>query len=271
MRTAGVVGRPVGHSLSPLIHAAWLETAGLDGAYHAFEVEPEGFDAFIAARRGGPLVGLNVTAPHKERALALADTADAAARAAGAANLLLFTPDGRVGARNTDGLGLLAALAEQAPGLQLRGARVVLLGAGGAARSAAVTLRGAGAAEVRIVNRTLSRASTLAAETGAASFAWADLPAALAAADALVNATTLGREGGEPLDIALDGLRPGAAVMDMVYRPLETPLLRQARARGFVPVDGLAMLIGQARPSFEAFFGRPPPPLDVRALALEAL
>lgn len=268
---AGVVGWPIRHSLSPLIHTAWLEACDVDGLYAPFAVSPERFDGFIDGLRGGAVRGLNVTAPHKERALALADEADASAREAGAANLLLFADNGRIEARSTDGHGLLSALSEQAPDRPVRNARVVLLGAGGAARSAAGALRAAGASELRIANRSAARAESLAAEVGARAAPWEERAAALNGADIVVNATSLGLEGGQPLDLDLRGLAPGAAVMDMIYRPLRTPLLQQAVDRGFTPVDGLAMLIGQAAPSFEAFYGPPPPPIDVRVLALEAL
>jgi shikimate dehydrogenase len=268
---AGVAGAPVAHSLSPRIHAAWLRAAGVDGVYAPFAVAPERFELFVESLRGGAIRGLNVTSPFKERALALADATDRAARGAGAANLLLFTPDGLVEARNTDGLGLLAAFAEQAPALELGGACAVILGASGAARSAAAALRRAGMGEIRVVNRTLARAEALAAQVEGVAFAWTDIAEALSGANAVINATTLGRAGGEPLEIRLEGLATGAVAMDMVYRPLRTAFLREAERRGLVTVDGLTMLIGQARPSFEAFYGRPPPEIDIRAIALEVL
>ena len=271
---AGVVGRPITGSLSPAIHNAWLGAAGIDGVYVPFELaDATAFTAFVRGLRGsGSVRGLNVTAPFKEAALAAADRADAPAQAAGAANLLLFQPDGTVAARNTDGLGLLYALRTQA-NMDVGRKVVVMLGAGGAARGAAATLIGAGAAEVRIVNRTLDRAEALAEALGpwATAMTWADLHAGMAGADLLVNATTLGREGGEPLVVELEALPTEAVVMDMIYRPLRTPLLAQAEARGNTPVDGLAMLIGQAVPSFEALFGRRPPDMDVRSVALEAM
>ena len=182
---AGVVGRPVRHSLSPRIHSAWIAAAGIDGAYAPFPIPETGFRRFVEGMRGGVIRGVNVTIPYKEEALALADAADALARRSGAANLLLFHADGEVEARNTDGPGLIQALAE-APGFD---------------------------------------------------------PAAAP-----------------------------AVVMDMVYKPLETGLLRQARASGRPTVDGLSMLINQAAPAFEAFYGAPVPPgVDVRALCLEVL
>ncbi|HEX4181800.1 MAG TPA: shikimate dehydrogenase [Caulobacteraceae bacterium] len=271
---AGVIGRPVRHSLSPLIHNAWLEAAGIDGGYVALSPEPEHLPALIDGLRGGVMKGLNVTVPYKEQVLALADQVTERARQAGAANLLTFPPGGEVVADNTDGYGLLAAFAAQAPGFDPAAAPVVILGAGGASRGAAAAFVAAGAPEVRIVNRTRDRAKALAEALGesVSPFAWSQSAAALDGAGALVNATTLGLEGGGPLDLDIGPLPRGAVVMDMVYRPLHTPLLIQARTAGRPIVDGLEMLIRQAEPSFEAFFGRPPPAtVDARALALAAL
>jgi shikimate dehydrogenase len=272
-KVAGVVGAPVRHSLSPLLHNAWIAAAGLDAAYVPFAPPETGFAAFAEGMRGGAIVGLNVTIPFKSEALALADVRDPLAETSGAANLLLFRPDGRIEARNTDGPGLLAAFAEQAPSFDVRAAPVLVLGAGGAARGGVAALLQAGAPEVRIANRTESRASALAEGfAGARAFAWTDVGRALADAGAVINATAGGLDGGGGLDFAFDGAPPGAVAMDMVYKPLETPFLAAARARGLATVDGLAMLIGQARPSFEAFFGRPPPvEAPVRKLALQRL
>ncbi len=273
-RVAGVIGRPVAHSLSPLIHNAWIEAAGLDAVYVALSPSEDWLAPFISGCRGGLVAGLNVTLPFKTHALELADSASDRAWRAGAANLLLFGGDDQIAADNTDGLGLLAAFAAQAPGLDLAGQIVTVLGAGGAARGAAAALVGAGAAAVRLVNRTRERAEQIAEVLGdkIQVFGWDQLPTAFDGAAALVNSTSLGLEGGEPLTLSLEGLPATAVVMDMIYRPLRTPLLIAAAASGHVVVDGLEMLIGQARPSFEALFGRPPPvEVDVRALALAAL
>jgi shikimate dehydrogenase len=270
---AGVVGSPVRHSLSPLIQNAWIQAAGVDGVYVALSPTPERFAALLDGLRGGALRGLNVTLPFKEDALAAADHASARARRAGAANLLLFEPDGTIRADNTDGEGLLAALAEQALGLNVAERPVVVLGAGGAARGAVAALLDAGAPEVRIVNRTLERAHALADELGdrITVHEWGNLREALTTASAVINATSLGLAGREPLAVSFDGLQTGSVVMDMVYRPLRTAFLARAASEGFITVDGLAMLIGQAAPSFEAFFGQPPPAsVDVRRLALAA-
>jgi shikimate dehydrogenase len=271
---AGVAGSPVRHSLSPLIHNAWLAGAGVDGVYVAFSPRPNGFRRLVDGFRGGVVRGLNVTLPFKEEALALADRASVAARRAGAANLLVFEPDGSVAAENTDGAGLLAAFAEQAQGFDIADRPAVILGAGGAARGAAAALLDAGVGHVRIVNRTRERAEAIALALGAGVevLEWGELREALIGAGCVINATSLGLEGREPLAVSLEGLQTGAVVMDMVYRPLRTAFLARAEAEGFAAVDGLAMLIGQAAPSFTAFFGQEPPrTVDVRALALAAL
>lgn len=268
---AGVVGRPIAHSLSPLIHGAWLKAAGLEGEYRAFSPEDgQSFDAFAYGLRREGLAGVNVTLPFKEAALALADRASDRAAAAGAANLLLFRSGG-IEADNTDGVGLMSAL--DAAGYVPAAGPAVVLGAGGAARGAFTALVAAGAPEVRVVNRTASRAEVIAElHAGARAFAWTGMADALAGAAGVVNATSLGMTGQPELDIDLDPLPETAVVMDMVYKPLETPLLAQARRRGLRTADGLAMLIGQARPSFEALFGHAVPEgVDMRAVCEAAL
>ena len=262
-RLGGIVGNPVRHSLSPVIHNAWLEAGGIDGAYVAFAPgDPAGFRTLVAAGRAGLIAGVNVTAPFKEQAFALADEVGPAARLTGSANILVFE-DGRVRADSADGAGVLYALAEQAPDLTLKGASVVILGAGGAARAGAGALIAAGAS-LSILNRTRERAEALAADLGPA-VSVAEDARALEDADLVINALSI------PPDIALEALKPSAVVMDMTYKPVVTPLLAAARARGLTTVDGLAMLIGQAAPSFEAIFGVSPPPLDLRALLLAHL
>lgn len=257
---AGVAGQPIAHSLSPVLHRAWIAAAQLDADYRPFGPADEaGFDALVAEGRAGALRGLNVTAPFKERALALADDVSETARRCGSANLLVFE-NGRLHADSTDGLGLVEAIGEQAPQLALAGRPVVLLGAGGAARAAAVALKDAGA-RVLIINRTRERAEALAMDLGVE----VGGEASLADAALVVNALSVRPE----IDLAV--LSADAVLMDMTYRPLITPFLADGRARGLTIVDGLAMLIGQARPSFRALFGIEPPVIDVRRLALEAL
>ncbi len=255
---AGIAGDPVSHSLSPVIHNAWLAAADMDGAYVPFApADPAGFEALVAAGRASLILGLNVTAPFKEQAFALADTATPAANLTGSANILVFEA-GRVQADSSDGVGLMRGLREQAPDLTVAGQPVVLLGAGGAARAGAGALVEAGA-QVRIVNRSPDRAEALAADLGP-SVRVMEGPAALDGAVLVINALSV-----QP-DLDFDAVAPGTVMMDMTYKPLITPFLAAARARGLPTVDGLSMLIGQAAPSFEALFRRPPPPLDLRAL-----
>lgn len=268
---AGVVGHPVAHSLSPLIHGAWLKAAGIAGAYELNDVSTEDFPRFIAGLRGGNVRGLNVTVPHKEAALACATQVRPAAARAGAANLLLFEADGAIVADNTDGIGLLAALRDQA-GYDPAGKVAVVLGAGGAARGAVAALADAGAARVWVVNRTLERARALEDLGPVKATGWSKSTDAFLEAAVVINATTLGLGGGPGPHAPLGMTAPDCVVMDMVYKPLRTQLLQEAIRLGRPTADGLAMLIGQAIPSFQAFFGQPPEPgVDVRALALQAL
>lgn len=268
---AGIIGRPVTHSLSPVLHNAWIEAAGLNAVYAPFAPTADGFRALTDGLRGGVIRGVNVTIPFKEVALAAADEASDRARLAGASNLLLFREDGTIFADNTDGLGMLAALAIQAPAFDAMAGPAVILGAGGAARGAAAALFLAGAPEIRIVNRTVDRAEALARDIGPTvkSIAADD---ALVAANLIINATSLGLGGGPGPDLDLSAAPTTAVVLDMVYKPLRTEFLRRAAGFGLRTVDGLEMLIRQAVPSFEAFFGQAPPAdVDVRALALKAV
>ena len=266
---AGVVGDPVRHSLSPVIHNAWIQAARLDGVYLALPATAESFPSLVRGLAAGAAQGVNVTLPFKQQAAALADVRSASVERAGAANLLVFR-DGQVRADNTDGAGLLAALGQAgfnpfSP--------VVVLGAGGAARGAVLALLDAGVPSIRLINRSLERARAIAAPDGRISaLGWDEARQALDGVAAVINATSLGMTGQPALELDLDRAPATAVVMDMVYRPLETPLLRAAKARGNPVADGLSMLIAQARPSFEAMFGRPPPAeVDVRALCEQAL
>ncbi|MCK5910744.1 MAG: shikimate dehydrogenase [Caulobacter sp.] len=270
----GVCGQPIKHSMSPVLHNAWIAAAGLDAAYVPFAPAAERFETFVDGLRGGAVRGVNVTIPFKERALALADTASDLAKMAGAANLLLFAPDGSVHADNTDGPGLLGAVQAQAPGFDASAAPVVILGAGGAARGAVAALLLAGAPEIRIVNRTLARAQELADAFGPKVIAAEDaaLPGLLADAGLVINATSLGLGGGAGPAADLSLTPETAVVMDMVYKPLRTEFLRRAQAAGRRTVDGLEMLLRQAIPSFEAIYGvAPSPAVDVRGMALKLL
>jgi len=269
---AGVVGWPVAHSLSPVMMEAWLEAAGISGSYQRLPARPEDLKTCIARLRADGYAGVNITLPHKEAALALADSASAAARAVGAANMLILG-GGTALADNSDVIGVRAALDEA--GWQANDRPVVLIGAGGAARAALYVLKLAGV-PVRIVNRNAVRAEALVAamECKAQIVALEKAGRALDGAGLVINATSLGMAGQPPLELPLAGLASDAVVFDMVYTPLETPLLAAARSAGYTAIDGLSMLIGQARPAFEAFFGVPPPdrvPVrDLLEAALEA-
>ena len=262
---AGIVGRPVAHSLSPVIHNAWIEAAGMDAVYAAFAPPDEAaFDLLIEAGRAGMIHGLNVTAPFKGQALARADEASDTAQACGSANVLGFR-DGRVRAHSTDGEGLLQALAEQAPAFDLTAGPVLFLGAGGAARAAVAALLAGGAPEVMILNRTRERAQALAETFDHRVRVAKENPADLAGARLVVNAVS------GPMDFDFSRTPQAVAALDMTYKPLETPFLLAARARGLAGVDGLGMLTGQAGPSFAFIFDRPPPDLDPREVVLAHL
>ncbi|MEY4707384.1 MAG: hypothetical protein RJB58_1107 [Pseudomonadota bacterium] len=258
---AGIVGWPVTQSLSPVLHGYWLKQLGIDGEMLRVPAQPDEFRDVIARLRGEAFAGVNVTVPHKEAAFALADRVDAAAKMAGAANLLVFHA-GAIEGRNTDSYGLAESLRENIGALG--GATVVLLGAGGAARGAVLALENLGAGTIHILNRDAQRAKTLAAQLGShvnarlVPGALADWKNLAANAALLVNSTSASMSGNPPLDLDLGALPPGAAVCDIVYKPLETPLLKDAAARGHKTIDGLGMLMHQAVPSFEAFFGKRP-------------
>ncbi len=271
-RLGGVVGSPIAHSLSPRLHGAWLAAMGLDAAYVPLAPTEDGFERLIEGLRGGVFAGLNVTLPFKERALHLADQADPSARMAGAANLLLFHKDGVIEARNTDGAGLLYALKRQAPHWSPDLGPVTILGAGGAARGAVAALSLAGARDIRILNRTESRADAIAALLPCRAFGWGSQEQAFDGAMTLINATSGQLTENSHLPLPAQASGKDAVAMDMVYTPLRTGFLADCEARGFATVDGLDMLIGQARPSFEAIFNRAvPDDIDIRALLLSAL
>ena len=256
LRRACIIGHPVAHSRSPLIHGYWLRTLGIEGAYDFKDLSPEEFPGFLASLEKNGYVGGNVTVPHKEAAYRMVAAHDAAAEAVGAVNTL-WLEGGRLLGGNSDVHGFLANLDDRAPGWDAHGPRAVLLGAGGGARSAAYALKKRGV-EVALVNRTRARADELAARFGARACGADALPRLLAEADLLVNCTSLGMAGKPPLEIDLAPLKPGAVVCDLVYVPLETPLITQARRRGHRTVDGLGMLLQQAGFGFRKWFGGDP-------------
>jgi shikimate dehydrogenase len=253
---AFVIGWPIEHSRSPLIHGHWLKTYGLGGSYEKIEVEPQNLAAFLAGLAEQGYVGGNVTVPHKERALALAGDATATARRIGAANTL-WLESCMLNADNTDAYGFMTELNASAPDWAKRDGTIVLLGAGGAARAIAHGILSAGAERVVIINRSRDRAEELAQHFGPCVVAkdWSECDAALADAIVLVNTTSLGMTGQPALDVDLRRLRASSTVADIVYVPLETPLLTAARNLGHGTVNGLGMLLHQAVPGFERWFG----------------
>lgn len=270
-RHAFVTGYPVKHSRSPLIHGYWLETLGLQGSYTRQEVSPEDFAGFISRLKSGEsgFIGGNVTIPHKETAFALADRPDALSEELGASNTL-WLEDGRLHATNTDGFGFLANLDAAAPGWD-RTDRAVVLGAGGASRAILQAVRDRGVAEIHVVNRTVARAQELADRFGPRVHAhpMAALPEVMKGAGLFVNTTSLGMDGEAAPDFDFSPLGEGAVVTDIVYVPLVTPILRQAAEQGFATVDGLGMLLHQAVPGFEKWFGiRPTVDAELRQLIL---
>lgn len=253
-RVAGVIGWPVAHSRSPRLHNHWLRRHGIDGAYVPLPVAPGALAEAVAGLRAAGFAGANVTLPHKEAAFAVCDRVDASALRAGAVNTLVFGGDGVLGS-NTDGVGFMENL--RAHGVEAGGAALVL-GAGGAARAVAAALLDAGAV-VSVANRSRERAERLAeALPGLRVVGWEARGDALADQALLVNTTSLGMVGHGALSLDLARAGAGMAVADIVYAPLETALLAEARARGMRAVEGLGMLLHQARPGFAAWFGVEP-------------
>jgi shikimate dehydrogenase len=257
VKRACVIGWPVEHSRSPAIHRYWLELYGIDGAYEKEAVRPEEFASFLGSLSDRGYAGANVTLPHKTEALRLATIADESARAIGAANTLWLDGTGRLNASNTDAYGFMTNLNQEAPHWNKGRAPVMVLGAGGAARAILYGLIAQGASRILLANRTRDRADVLAGTFGPAVSVvdWDARNQALAGCGLLVNATSLGMSGKGPLDIEVEALPEDAVVADIVYSPLETPLLATARARRRQAVDGLGMLLYQAVPSFERWFG----------------
>ena len=261
-RLAGIMGWPVGHSRSPALHGFWLDEHGIDGAYVPLAVRPERLERALRALPAMGFRGCNLTIPHKQAALAIVDRVEPMARRIGAINTIVVGEDGSLEGRNTDAYGFREHLSETAPEWDPRGGAAVVLGAGGAARAVVAALQETGLRDIRLLNRTRERAEILAADladgmAGIAVGDWNSRAAALRDAGLVVNTTSLGMHGQPPLDLDLDGLPPRAVVVDIVYVPLETPLLAAARRRGHTAVDGLGMLLHQGRPGFEAWFGAP--------------
>jgi shikimate dehydrogenase len=268
MKRACVVGWPVAHSRSPLIHGFWLAKYGIEGSYVKQPLRPDQAAEFLRNLPAHGFVGCNVTLPHKETAFAVADERGPAAAAVGAANTL-WLEGGRLVAESTDTLGFINNLKATVPDVDLRGAAVAILGAGGAARAVIYSLLSEGVGGVRLMNRTHARAETLARHFGARITVhdWEQRNTCVRGVRLLVNTTTLGMTGADRLDLDVSALDSRCIVADIVYVPLTTPLLAAARARGLATVDGLGMLLHQAAPGFEKWFGvRPEVTEELRAL-----
>lgn len=268
---AFVTGFPVKHSRSPLIHGYWLKTLGLRGSYRTHEVSPTDFPDFVKALREGRagFVGGNVTIPHKEMAFQLADRPDELSRELGASNTL-WLEDGQLCATNTDGRGFTSNLDERHPGWD-KTDTAVILGAGGASRAIIQAVRNRGIRNIHVVNRTLARAQELSDRFGSAVHAhpMTALHEVMSGAGLFINTTSLGMHGEAAPEIDFTPLASNAVVTDIVYVPLKTPILRQAEDQGFATVDGLGMLLHQAVPGFQKWFGKMPTvDADLRALII---
>lgn len=257
MKRAFVIGHPIKHSRSPLIHGSWIRELGIAGSYEAIDVAPDELPALVARLRAGEFVGGNVTIPHKEAMFALCDSVDPLATTIGAVNTLVRLDDGRIHGFNTDFIGFLGNLDQNAPGWSDGLETAIVLGAGGAARAVLVALRHRGVKTVHVLNRTLDKAEALAQSLGEgfAPGKLADYARLAGNAGLLVNTTSIGMHDTRFEDLSLGALPRTAIVTDIVYVPLVTPLLADARQSGLRTVDGLGMLLHQAVPGFEAWFG----------------
>lgn len=256
---AGVIGHPIAHSRSPRLHGHWLQRYGIKGHYVPMDIAPQDLPEALKILPRLGFVGINVTIPHKEAVLALADVVSDRAALIGAANTLIFRKDGKVHADNTDGAGFMANLRQYAPHWRPE-APVALFGAGGAARAVIAALIEVGVPEIRIANRTRLRAEQLRSDFGAKLVVhdWVHAGEMLQGAGLVINSTSLGMAGKPDLRLPLEALEAGAVATDLVYTPLMTPFLVEARARGAHVVDGLGMLLHQAAPGFERWFGKRP-------------
>ena len=257
---AGVLGQPIAHSKSPRIHRHWLYTHGINGHYIPMEVNSADLETVIRTLPKMGFVGVNVTIPHKEAALAIADQASDRATLIGAANTLTFLPDGKIYADNTDGYGFINNLQQGAEDWDPKAGPAAILGAGGASRAVIATLLDAGVPEIMLTNRTRDRAERLREEFGTRIrvFDWVQAGNLMDDAKLVVNTTSLGMVGKPELRVPLDGLNPGTVVTDLIYAPLKTRLLATAEEAGCSVVDGLGMLLHQAVPGFERWFGQRP-------------
>ena len=260
---AGVIGHPIAHSRSPALHGFWLRRYGVKGHYIPMDVAPADLETTLRHLPKIGFVGLNVTLPHKEAILKIADVISDRAALIGAANTLIFRKDGKIHADNTDGAGFVANLRQNAPHWAPAAGPAAVFGAGGAARAVVAALIEVGVPEIRIANRSRPRAEALRADFGAklVVYDWVQAANMLEGAATVINTTSLGMAGKPEFRVPLDALEPGAVVNDLVYNPLKTAFLAEAEERGATIVDGLGMLLHQAAPGFERWFG-PTPAVD---------
>lgn len=257
---AGVIGHPIAHSRSPALHGYWLKRYGIRGHYVPLDIAPSDLPHMLQALPRMGFVGVNITIPHKETVLQIADVITDRAALIGAANTLIFRKDGRIQADNTDGSGFIANLRQNAPHWDPTDGPAVVFGAGGAARAVVAALIEVGVPEIRIANRTRPRAEALRSDFGAKLVVneWVQAANMLDGATTVINTTSLGMTGKSDFRVPLDGLRSDAVVTDLVYTPLMTQFLIEAQAMGCTIVDGLGMLLHQAAPGFERWFGQRP-------------
>ena len=261
-KQAGVIGHPIAHSKSPIIHSYWLNQCGIDGTYTAHDIAPENLRDDVLRLRDAGFSGINVTVPHKQRIMDICTTMNADAVAIGAVNTVVFYPNGEIEGRNTDAHGFIANAKQTVPTFDFKNKRACVIGAGGAARAILYALKREGVSDINITNRTIDAAETLADDFGARVFDWDDKNTACEGVDFIVNATSLGMVGKPPLEISYDAFSRDAIVYDIVYAPLMTELLKGAQARGCNIITGIGMLVHQAQPAFEAFFGVKPTVTD---------
>lgn len=255
---AGVIGHPIAQSKSPLIHGYWLEKYNIEGEYLRYDITPDTLRDDVFKLRDAGLSGFNVTMPHKQSIMDICTTLNDEATRIGAVNTVVFYPNGEIEGRNTDAYGFLENAKEAQPNFNWRSTSCAVLGAGGAARAILFALQREGVADIRITNRTIDRAEELAEEFGATVYDWDEKEKALQGAQSLINTTSLGMSGKDNLQIDISGLEKDALVYDIVYVPLMTNLLKQAQEKNLKLVTGIGMLLHQARPGFEAWFGRKP-------------
>jgi len=259
-KLAGIMGMPVFQSRSPIIHNYWIKKHNIKGAYGHFPVQIDNVETAIRGLSALGLAGCNITQPHKLMAMKMMDELTPLAKRIGAINCIVVQPDGSLHGFNNDGFGYIQSLKDVNPAWRADAGPITVIGAGGAARAVVISLLDQGATEIRLINRTRAKAEELAAADPSVvkTYDWSERNAALEGAAMLVNTTNQGMYGQPPLEITLDALPKTAMVSDLIYIPLETPLLAAAKARGHVTSNGLGMLLNQAIPAFEAWFGVKP-------------